>query len=391
MGFWRDFLLGQPEPSPSTSDGSGDAPAFSVAIDPATLYGVASLDEAIQYMSTVQKVTRQQAMTVPAVIGARDRICALGQLPLRVHDAENKPVDGWEFVAQPERGRAGSTTWTNVLDDLLFSGRAFIALTHTGWHGYPAQGARLEPESVTVQPQMVTHRTATATGVSVEYPEDPQLLRIDSPKDPLLVSGARAIRTLLRLEMAALNASDGVPPMDFFTPAEGVDPPQETVTEALDLWHQLRQAAATGYVPAWLNYHVNGFNPEQLQLVQSREFAIAEIARLTGLDGEDLNVPTTSRTYFNAQDRRRNFLDFVGGPYPGAIEDRLSMDDVTPPGFSVQFDLSGFMQADDKTQAETDEILVRSGLNELDEARARRGLGPSARAVASPAEEPADA
>lgn len=366
-------------------------PAFSTSIDPGTLYGVGSLDEAMALMASVQKITRAQAMTVPAVIGARNRICALGQLPLQLHEPDGTVVADWDFMTNPERGTTGSQTWTNALDDLLFSGRCFIKITHTNGYGFPAEGVRLLPETVTVQPQYVTHQTATTSGLSLEYPEDPHLIRIDSPKDPLLVSGARAIRTLLRLEAGALNAVDGVPMTDYFEPAEGgVNPfaDDDEAQEFLDAWAAARRKRSTGYVPVSLKYNTNNITPEQLQLVESREMAIAEIARLTGLDGEDLNVPTTSRTYFNAQDRRRNFLDFVGGPFPRAIEDRLSQDDVTPQGHYVRFDLNAFMQADDYTLAQTDVLLAGGPVLSRDEVRGRRNLAPLP--TATETETPAD-
>src|SRR5690606_29464466 len=88
-----------------------------------------------------------------------------------------------------------------------------------------------------------------------------------------------------------------------------------------------------------------------------------------GIDPEELGVSTTSRTYFNAQDRRKAFLDFVIGGYRQAIEDRLSMPDVTPAGYTVRFNLSAFLRSDDKTRMETYEIGLRVGAYTRSEVR----------------------
>ncbi|KRF19656.1 phage portal protein [Nocardioides sp. Soil796] len=384
MGVLRSLFTGKPDPIVEAATSKSLQPVFAgVDIDPGTLYGVQTLDEAMLWMQGIRRITRREAMTVPAVSKARNLIAGgLGQLPLRLHDQNNEVVD-WSLLSQPEAGESSITTWTNVIDDLLFSKYSYLRVTHLGWHGKPAEVIRLDPESVTYRPDLHVYRTATGSGTAGEWKPDDQIIRIEGPNDPLLVAGARAIRALGRLEAAGLNAAEGVPPMDWFSPADGVDPynlddpdDQAEVRAILDAWKQARQERSTAYVPGALKYNTNSFNPEQLQLVQAREMAIGEIARLTGIDSDDLGLNTTSRVYFNAQDRRRAFLDFVVGPYMRAIESRLSMPDVTPRGYTVRFDTADFAKADDLTSAQTDEILVRSGVMDINEIRERRGLAP---------------
>jgi len=345
------------------------------------------MDEALAWYAGITRVTRREAIAVPAIKRARDLIVTPGRLQLRLYGPDNKPTD-WAFLAQPEDATPGATTWTNVFDDMLFSERSWLRITHWGWHGKPVQAVRLNPETVTARPQTRNHVTVSGSGTSEDWIADALLIRIDSPNDGILTAGARAIRTLRRLEAAALAAAEGVPPQDYFTAADGVavDPfeDDEEAAQFLEDWAKARQKRATAYVPAGLKYQVSGWNPEQLQLVQAREMAITEIARLTGVDAEELGVSTTSRTYFNAQDRRRAFLDFTVGPYMRAVEARLSMDDVTPRGYTVRFDTSDFTRADDLTAAQTDETLIRSGVLEVNEARARRGLAPRSAPAPTP-------
>jgi phage portal protein BeeE len=73
---------------------------------------------------------------------------------------------------------------------------------------------------------------------------------------------------------------------------------------------------------------------------------VLEIARMAGVDPEELGVSVTSRTYSNQFDRRKAFLDFTLGPYMTAIEQTLSGPNVVPQGYHARFDLDSFLRSD---------------------------------------------
>lgn len=355
-------------------------PRFAVDVDSGVLYGTPSLDD---YIYGRAKISRAEALAVTPVKRARDLICGgIGQFPLLLIGPDGKPTD-WSLLNQPEAGRARSVTITHAVEDLLLSEHSWWKTTHVGWHNRPAEVVRLDPETVTVQPRYVTYPEGTA----LVWPEVPGLIRIDSPNGGLLASPA--IREYIALARIAARAANGMPPVDWFEPADGADPigiPEgaETQEEAdaraigelLDAWYTARQLRSTAYLPASLKYNRDGFDPEKLQLAKSREFMVTEIARLTGIDAEDLSVSTTSRTYFNAQDRRRSRIEDVLGPYMTAIEGRLSMNDLTPFGYRVVFDTSSYLRLDDQAAAQTDSVLISSKVLLPDEAREKRSLKP---------------
>lgn len=341
-----------------------NAPRFSVigdeSIDPA-FFGLTS------YASTTSpapRVDRRTAIQVPAVKRTRDLIAGtLGTLPIGLVGPDRRPSYSSLFE-QPERNTPRSVTMARTFEDLLFEGTAWWLITEYGWNGFPVKVVKLDPRTVDVKTDGKVYVTRDGhRGMRTEHVEDRDLIRFDSPNEPLLVAGARAIRTCLALESAAQRYADGAPPIDYFTPAEGVDPVdvEDDVEGILDDWQAARQARATGYVPAVLKYNVAGWNPEQLQMAEARQHAVLEIARLAGVDPEELGVSTTSRTYANQFDRRKQFIDFTLGGYRQAIEDRLSMGDVTPRGYTAKFDLSAFLRSDDKTRYETYEIGQRVG------------------------------
>lgn len=394
MGFWRSILgLDATAVEPAAMDAARQLeaaaarPTFATTIDSGVLYGADSIDSVLALLASGGgAVSRDVAIRVPSIKKARDLVCGgLGQIPLNMHNPAGG-VESWSLFEQPEEGRAPVNTWTDVLDDMFFHKTARLRVTHVGWHGKPAQVERMKPGQ---------HTAATGgwwlnrPGKAAVFVPKAQVIEIESPHDELLKAGARAIRVLSFLEAGALNAVNGVPMNDYFAPASDEDPfeTDAEVIEFLNSWKAKRASGSTGYVPAGLEYKTNSISPKDLQLVEAREMAITEIARLTGVDAEELGISTTSRTYFNAQDRRRHLLDFVFGPYRRSIESRLSMPDVTPRGYTVRFDTAEFARADDFETAQTEEILLRSGVLDVDEVRARRNLPP--RTTPAPTPEPA--
>lgn len=375
--IWRNEAL-----TPALLPVQESGPRFS-EIDSGVLYGLPTLDD---YIFRTGRVTRAEALRVPAVKRARDLICgAIGQFPLRVYDPTGRVATTFvpNLFQQPEPGTAPTVTWTHVVEDMLLFERAWMKSLTLGWHGRVVEARRLDGETVTVQPEYVTYPEGTAK----VWPNVPGLIRIDSP-NPGLLDSSRAIKACVALERATLNAVDGAPPIDYFVPTD-VDP-FETDEEAqafLDDWTDSRRNRSTGYVPYGLEYKVAGWDPEKLQLTDAREFAITEVARLTGIDAEELSVSTTSRTYFNAQDRRRSRIEDVLGPYMTAIESRLSMDDITPRGFKVAFDTSSYLRLDDLSAAQSDAVLIAAKVLQPDEARAKRGLEPLAETDAAEPEQ----
>lgn len=369
MGIWRRTL----DLTKAVKDVTS-APTFGVEVDSGVLYGAPTLDD---YIFRTGRITRAEALRVPAVKRARDLICgAIGQFPLRVIDPNGKPAGNFtpNLFTQPEPGIAPSVTWTRVVEDLLLDERAWLKVLALGWHNYPIEARRLEPDTVTVQPEFVYYPEGSAK----VWPERAGLIRIDSPNGGLL-NASPAIRACIALDRAALNHVDGTPPIDYFTPADennGLRLTTDEVADMLDDWQEARRQRSTAYVPAELKYNVAGWDPEKLQLAEARTFAITEVARLTGIDPEDLSVSTTSRTYFNGQDRRRQRIEDVLGPYMTAIEGRLSMPDVTPRGYTVSFDTSAYLRLDDLSAAQTDAALIGAKVLIPDEARAKRGLEP---------------
>jgi HK97 family phage prohead protease len=396
MGTWqriRDALKLTDVPDITSEDDQG--PRFSVGPDqiPPEFFGLTSYDALVARRPRVQ---RSLAMQVPAVKRGRDLICTpVGQLELASYRGDQEQVANPLFT-QPEKDIARSVTLAFTVEDLLFEGTAWWRIVESSGlppYDFPAKVRRLEPRSVDQRKdgKIYYSRDGSLQGESYDYVPDRELIRFDSPTDGVLIAGGGAIMTLLMLDQRAYNSANNPVPEGYFTPKDGVDPfddePAEDATEEeiaeaytaskfLSEWQVRRMSETTAYVPGGLDYQQLAWEPEKLQLAEARQHAVLEIARLMGLDPEDVAVSTTSRTYFNAETKRRDRVDFTLGMYLKAISDRLSMPDVTPRGQVTRWDTDLFTMTDTKTRLETYQIGLEIGLWDIDEVRAKEGLPP---------------
>jgi hypothetical protein len=313
------------------------------------------------------RISRADALSVPAVLRARNLICStIGGLPLQATNAAGERVEQ-TLLAQPEQpsGFVRSVTITATAEDLLLDGSSLWTTILRNAAGFPSAVERVDhrywQQDPTTGEITVNGRTVRADSV----------ILFTSPNPPLLSAGARAITALLRLEETAARYANEPEASHYFTSRDGVDPDEDETTNLLTSWLAARRRRGVAYVPsAYALSKLERLTPEELQLISAREMAIKQIAQLTGIDAEELSVSTTSRTYANSQDRRRSFTDFTLGPLLHAIEERLSLGDVTPRGQSVRFNLDAFLRADTAERYASYAVALDKGFLTLDEVRA---------------------
>lgn len=111
-------------------------------------------------------------------------------------------------------------------------------------------------------------------------------------------------------------------------------------------------------------------NNRDSQFIESRQWAVSEIANMVGVPPYYLGAPGTSNTYANVQDERRTLLDIYLRGHLYAIERAFSR--VT--GIKVKFDTQSFLRLDAKTTAEV--LQTQAFFMTLDEVREVQGLPP---------------
>lgn len=332
-------------------------------------------------------VSRQDALSVPAVLRGRNLICSISTLPLVTRDRGRNSVRA-PLLEQIDPDIANVVTLSQTVEDLLFEGISWWQVTERGSDRYPRSAMHLDEASVTLQPPADAWRKLRTLPSEQRLPSgvvwvhgEPvstrDMIRFDSPNPGILKAAARAIRRAILLDQAAATYATDPRPLDYFRPSDPhADPVEDDEVQAiLDAWRVARRKRSTAYVPAALTYEtVDMPSPADLQLAQLQKQATLEIANAMGLDAEDLQVSTTSRTYANAVDRRRDRINDVFSMYMSAISDRLSMGDVTRRGQRVGWDLDEYMRANPVERWQTYEIGLRNEVVSVPEIREEEGL-----------------
>lgn len=364
---------------------------FEVTIPPEMTQGFTMSD------TIAVRISRREALQVPAVLRSRNLIAGtLARLPIHIRDKERQISTPTTLLEQIDPDIPNVVTFAQTYEDLLFEGVSWWRVLETGFHGYPTYAEHINTQRVYVSGTDLPtlNGNAPVGGTPRVYIDgqpvaDEDVIRFDSPNPALLVHAARAIRTCLRLDNTASRYADEPLPLGYMAPREGERPreDEEAIKKMLDRWETARKSRVWGYVGAALELKTLQFNAEQIQLAEQRQHAVLEIARAAGIDPEDLGVSTTSRTYQNAEQRRQDLIDFTFAPYVSALEQRLTMRDVTPRGYEVKVNFDGFLRADTKTRMEAYKIGKEVGAyteEEIRELEDRPSLTPSQRAAMKP-------
>jgi hypothetical protein len=299
------------------------------------------------------RVSRALALQVPAVLRSRNLICGtLATLPVHLRNPQREVVERsvapTTLFDQINPDVPDVVTYAETYEDLLFEGISWWRVLERNFAGWPTFAERIDPRSVHVSVEGRIY----VNGYEVR---DADVIRFDSPNPPLLVHGARAIRTCLALDMAANSYANWPVPLGYLTPKADrrVNEDEQAIEDLLDRWEEGARRRVWRYIPSALEAKSLQFNAEQIQLADQRQHAVLEIARVAGVDPEDLGVSTTSRTYQNSEQRRQDLLDFTMAAYRSAVEQRLSMRDIVPRGYRAKVNLDGFLRGDTKTRMET--------------------------------------
>jgi hypothetical protein len=331
--------------------------------------------------------TRSEAMSVPAIARARNLIAGtIAGMPLLAYvDDEqtgtNVEVPRLPWMRQPEVDTPRATTLAYTVDSLLFYGRGYWRVTDVYREdGRPRAFEWIDPTLVTFD---IDIETGKITRYYVNLSPVPasgigSLVVFSSLDEGILIRGGQTIKAAFELEAATVNYARNPAP-SITLKNTGMDLPSEQVEKLLSRWRESRRSSggSVAYLSAALDMSSVGFSPKDMMLVDAREYQVAEIARLTGIPPWYLGADTGgSMTYSNVNSTRRDLLDFSLHPYVSAIEQRLSMDDVTPRGTHVSFSFTDFLRSSPIERAQLYNALVPLGILTPEEARQLEDTAP---------------
>jgi len=366
MGF-IDFLLGAPVEKAQVEARAGIAIPF--------------YQDAYFTPFNTFRVDRSSAMQVPAVARARNIIAGtIASLGLKAYnEITYAQIEGRSILKQPDPALPLIVTMAWTVEDLLFHGRSFWqVLAVSPEDGRPTEARRIDPTRVTFTTDLNTQEIVNgfyiegelmpATGVN-------SLIMFSGIDEGLLNRGGRTISTALKLEEAVQRmASEPNPTMVIKN--SGVDLPPEQVSSLLAQWKQARATRSTAYLSGPLDVTTFGYDAGQMQLTESRLNTAAEIARMCNIPAWYINAESASATYSNVSQERRSLVDFSLKPFMICISERLSMNDITPRGQVVRFDLDEYLRGNPLEEIQVRTAMLEAGIISIDEVRAEMDLAP---------------
>ena len=326
--------------------------------DPYTFSGFATID-------------RNSALGVPSLVRARNLICGtIASMPLELYKKSTgeelgKPV----WLDQPCFNQPRSVTIAYTCESLLFYGVSYWAVrSRYAEDGRPASFEWLANYRVTPKyskdAQSIESYYVDGFEVSNE-----DMVTFQALSDGILTTGGRVIRAALDLENASSIAASTPMPSGYIRNS-GADLDPKEVQGLLAAWKAARQNRSTAYLTSTLEYNATSFSPKDMMYNEAKQDYATQIARLCNIDAFYLSADANnSMTYSNLLDSRKQFVSLTLQPFISAIEDRLSMNDITANGNEVRFDLdASFLRANPMDELLVIEKLLALGL--IDQAQA---------------------
>jgi HK97 family phage portal protein len=326
-------------------------------------------------------------MQVPAVSRCRNLIAGVvSYLPLKLYKKSSGEVLGSPlWLEQPDYRQPRSVTISWTVDSLLFYGTAFWRVTEL--YADDLRPSRFE----WIANNRVTFTTNKFGTEVSEYFIDGErapmsgigsLITFQGLTQGVLQTAARTIQSALDIEKAAAVSAQTPVPSGYIKNT-GADLPEQQVSGLLAQWKQSRLNRSTAYLTSTLSYETTGFSPKDMMYNEAQQYLCTQISRAMNVPAYMISADmNNSMTYQNIIDGRKEFVAYSLQPFICAIEDRLSMDDITPRGHTVKFAIEeSFLRADTMKRLEALEKMLALGLIDVEDAKEMENMTPNGREV----------
>ena len=326
-------------------------------------------------------VSRTEAISVPALQRCRNLLAGtIGAIPLELYKkSTNEELGSPVWMEQPSYSQPRSVTIAWTVDSLLFYGQAFWKVVEVyNEDGRPSRFEWIANSRIT--PQYSLDNTHLIDGYLIDgiYHSNNDVVTFQSLNDGVLTSGARVLRGALDLEIASTLAA-ATPMPSGYIKNTGADLDPKEVQGLLAAWKSARQNRSTAYLTSTLEYSPTSFTPKDMMYNEAKQDYATQIARLCNVDAFYLSADANnSMTYSNLLDSRKQFVSLTLQPFITAIEDRLSMNDVTANGNEVRFDLDkSFLRANPMDELLVIEKMLSLGLITVEQAMEMTDVTPN--------------
>jgi len=364
---------------------SADKQAVEAQYAPAvmdTTYGYGSFNTNSAFGYNGVGIDRNFALQVSSVARCRNLVAGvissidLGLYKKSTGEKLGSPV----WLEQPDQRQPRSVTIAATVDSLMFFGICYWRVSSLyADDGRPSGFEWVANNRVTyttnkygteVQDYFVDGQLVPMGGIG-------SLVTFQSLLPGVLQSASTTIKAAWDVQKAAA-VSAATPMATTILKNNGADLPESQIQGILAGWNSARRNRSTAYLTSTLSAENIGFSPKEMGYVDFSQYLATEISRAMNvpsyLISADMN---NSMTYQNILDGRKEFVAYSLQPYISAIEDRLSMNDITNSSNQVRFAVDDtFLRVDAKDRLDIIEKMLNLDLIDVDQARQMEQLTP---------------
>ena len=364
---------------------AADKPAIEAQYAPAvmdTTYGYGSFNTNSTFGYNGIGIDRNFALQVASVSRCRNLIAGvISSIDLALYKKTTGEKLGTPvWLEQPDIRQPRSVTISATVDSLIFYSIAYWRVTSLyADDGRPSGFEWVANNRVTyttdkygteVKDYFVDGELVPMAGIG-------SLVTFQSLLPGVLLTASTTIRAAYDIQKAAA-VSAATPMPTGILKNSGADLPETQIQGLLAAFKSARQNRSTAYLTSTLDYVPTSFSPKDMAYTEASQYLSTEIAR-------SMNVPAymissdmnNSMTYQNILDGRKEFVAYSLQPYISAIEDRLSMNDITNSQNQVRFAVDDtFLRVDAKDRLDIIEKMLNLDLIDTEQARQMEQLTP---------------
>lgn len=364
---------------------SSDKPSIEAQYAPAvmdTTYGYGSFNTNSAYGYNGVGIDRNFALQVASVSRCRNLIAGvISSIDLALYKkSTGEKLGSPIWLEQPDVRQPRSVTISATVDSLIFYSVAYWRVESLyADDGRPSGFSWVANNRVTyttdkygteIQDYFVDGNKVPMSGIG-------SLVTFQSLLPGVLQTASTTIKAAYDIQKAAA-VSASTPMATTVLKNNGADLPEAQVQGLLAAWKSSRANRSTAYLTSTLSVENIGFSPKDMTYNESSQYLATEIARAMNVPAYYISADmNNSMTYQNIIDGRREFVAYSLQPYISAIEDRLSMNDITNSQNQVRFAVDDtFLRADAKDRLDIIEKMINLNLIDVNQARQMEQLTP---------------
>jgi HK97 family phage portal protein len=364
---------------------AADKPAIEAQYAPAvmdTTYGYGSFNTNSSFGYNGIGIDRNFALQVASVARCRNLIAGvIASIDLALYKkSTGEKLGSPLWLEQPDIRQPRSLTISATVDSLIFYGVAYWRVTSLyADDGRPSGFEWVANNRVTyttnqygteIQDYFVDGNLVPMGGIG-------SLVTFQSLLPGVLQSASTTIRAAYDIQKASA-VSAATPMATTVLKNNGADLPESQIQGILAGWKAARQNRSTAYLTSTLSVENIGFSPKDMMYNEASQYLSTEIARAMNVPAYYISADmNNSMTYQNIIDGRKEFVAYSLQPYISAIEDRLSMNDITNASNQVRFAVDdSFLRVDAKDRLDIIEKMLNLQLIDVNQARQMEQLTP---------------